>query len=132
MELQSIQVAALLQVSQYWMQWEQVLGSPVQKKVDSVVQTEEHPSPLIVLLSSHCSVPTTKPSPQIGLQKTSNISNPSWQVEQAIDSFAVLLFTITQVSHPWTVEQVGEQVLLVEFQVERVSQVVQEMLSVHE
>lgn len=45
-----------------------MLGIPLQKLPDSIVQKELQPSPLIKLLSSQSYAPKTSPSPQIALQ----------------------------------------------------------------
>jgi len=44
---------------------EHLYGEPLQVKPCSTWQFAPHPSPLFVLPSSHCSVPSTTPSPQM-------------------------------------------------------------------
>ena len=43
----------------------QTLGLPTQVKPLSTMQVAEHPSPLLVFPSSHCSLELRAPSPQI-------------------------------------------------------------------
>jgi hypothetical protein len=45
----------------------QVLGDPVQLQPGSTRQVDEQPSPLFVLLSSHCFPSSTMPFPQMGM-----------------------------------------------------------------
>ena len=49
--------------------WEQTLGAPVHVAPGSTLQMLEQPSPAVVLPSSHCSPPTSMPSPQSGSQR---------------------------------------------------------------
>jgi len=47
---------------------QEIAGSPHALPDDSNLQVDEQQSPLLVLPSSHCSVPRAVPSPQIGAQ----------------------------------------------------------------
>ena len=68
-ELQVLHEVASTQESQYVKQALQTLGAPTQKNPVSSTHIEEHPSPFIVLLSSHAKPLITNPSPQIAKQR---------------------------------------------------------------
>lgn len=92
-----------------------------------VVQSALHPSPSILLPSSHCSVPTRMPSPQTELQVLDKSTKPRLQLVQVAletgqeaqlatiqgttSQRKVVVFTIYPGTHSVQAEPVGEQVL---------------------
>lgn len=50
-------------------------------KPGSTLHVEEHPSPDTVLSSSHCSLPTMSPSPQMGTQQVLCLGVLYWQFQ---------------------------------------------------